>query len=549
MRTHNIIRLFLALVSLNITTELSAQELVLSDTITVRLERKIGTGPFFQATTLIQTASTDPEDRHYGYTEIYKDIPKGLEDYTFSLGVWNSDPRQSVWSRLKAGMIDSASVYDQWFGGLSEEQLSRFTDEFVDTQVSVLYAEKSDEHIFIVDQDNDESFLDEKIHYLTPPPDSIMPLLVESPTYSALIERNLNKQVVQDSAYITFNPFRGMISIGASEHRFTTINIDGELKHIYVNNKMHGIRYDEDYFRMIVSDEPFTEENALPFMGEKSKSQLRFGDRFQTEFANYRVVGISEDGLDLKLLRESKDVAWYGTQIGATAPMIEGQTISGEAFRSEKGKFRILDFWATWCAPCLGEVPYLLDANEFFEGFDFEVVSIADDKKEQVEPFVKRREMDWAHLIAKESGEVLKDYGVTGYPTYYLLDDENKVLMRDYALRGSGLVYEVQKAMQVSDEHMAKQIRKGNLLIRIANNNYTKVQVSSKFTPNGAKPLYNRHNSEGNWERGFNLEPGVYSTHILYYISGEPAARYADLDIEVTGEAGQVIELNLAELN
>ncbi len=546
--SHNIIILIFILLSLKITTELCAQELVLSDTITVKLERRVGNGPFPHASTLINPATTDSTDRSYGLTELYKNLPEGLDDHIFSIGVWNSDVLQSAWSRLKTGLIDSTRFQSAWYNDLTEEELARFVDEFVDTQVSLLYAEKGDEHIFIVDTDNDEEFIDEVAQYLKRPKPGLESLTYNSPITAAAVERVIDGKVVQDSAYLALNPFKGLVTIGVRSHSYTTLNLDGETKHIYLSNRGAGIRFDKNTLRVMALSDPFSEEDTAT-MAMNPVLQLELGERITTAYGSYRIVGVSENGLELKLLREDENAPWYGTQIGATAPMIEGETIYGEPFESEEGKFRILDFWATWCAPCLEEIPYLLDVNEFFKDYNFEVVSIADDTKERVEKFVGGRKITWPQLIASDTDEVLSDYNVTGYPKYFLLDDKNKVVMRNYLLRGYGLVYEAQKAMQISDKEMAKQVRKGNLLVRVANHQYSKVKFSSEFTPKGAKPMYNRHNPEHNWERGFDVEAGVYKTQIVYEVRGEFSTHYKELEIHVTGEAGQVVELDFSKNN
>ncbi len=89
-----------------------------------------------------------------------------------------------------------------------------------------------------------------------------------------------------------------------------------------------------------------------------------------------------------------------------------------------KNKFILLEFWATWCGPCLEEVPNL---NKFQEKFktkkDFVFVSITDEKVEKVLRTLKRIPFN-SIVVSDQTGETIKNFGIEEFPTTVLIDNK-----------------------------------------------------------------------------------------------------------------------------
>jgi len=116
---------------------------------------------------------------------------------------------------------------------------------------------------------------------------------------------------------------------------------------------------------------------------------------------------------------------------------VEGNSIVLSKF---KGKIVILDFWATWCPPCRKEIPNLKKIYSEFKGNDFEIISIALERKpdEYAKKFVKENGMDWVHIIDKEEGrKIAKDYKIRYIPTMYVIDKKGKII--ESGIRGDKL--------------------------------------------------------------------------------------------------------------
>ena len=106
-----------------------------------------------------------------------------------------------------------------------------------------------------------------------------------------------------------------------------------------------------------------------------------------------------------------------------------------------KNKIVMLDFWASWCTPCMNEVPNLKAAYKKFKSKGFEIVSVSvDEDVEAWKKAVKDKEMDWVQLWNGledlETSPAVK-YVVSAIPCTFLIDSEGTIIGRD--LRGNEL--------------------------------------------------------------------------------------------------------------
>ncbi len=94
-----------------------------------------------------------------------------------------------------------------------------------------------------------------------------------------------------------------------------------------------------------------------------------------------------------------------------------------------RGKTVYVDFWASWCAPCLRSMPLINELYAQYRDQDFEVIAInVDDPIEDGREFLLDTPLDYL-IAADTKNEVLEQYGVRGMPTSFLIDSEGIVRM------------------------------------------------------------------------------------------------------------------------
>lgn len=124
-----------------------------------------------------------------------------------------------------------------------------------------------------------------------------------------------------------------------------------------------------------------------------------------------------------------------------TLPAPDGKNISLADYR---GKYVLLDFWASWCGPCLREVPNVKKVYDEYHPKGFEILSVSlDDKKENWVNAIDKHALNWDHVSSLQGWQcpVAKLYSVSGVPAMFLLDKEGKIIAS--GVRGEELLEKV----------------------------------------------------------------------------------------------------------
>ena len=129
-------------------------------------------------------------------------------------------------------------------------------------------------------------------------------------------------------------------------------------------------------------------------------------------------------------LKVDPSLGWVGEVLPdfSSAVDLEGKPISLADYR---GKIVLLDFWAVWCGPCLGEIPRIKAVYEKYHDKGFEVIGVSLDEDAAVlREFVTEQEVPWRQILDGDGfgGAFAKRYGIRSIPAPFLINREGKVI-------------------------------------------------------------------------------------------------------------------------
>lgn len=105
-----------------------------------------------------------------------------------------------------------------------------------------------------------------------------------------------------------------------------------------------------------------------------------------------------------------------------TLPRVGGGELS---LAAGKGTVRLVDFWATWCAPCREEIPMLNELQRTYGERGFQILAISSEDAALIEEFVAEQGVEYTNLVGTD--ELAQEFGAIGLPTAFLIDGEGRV--------------------------------------------------------------------------------------------------------------------------
>jgi len=164
---------------------------------------------------------------------------------------------------------------------------------------------------------------------------------------------------------------------------------------------------------------------------------------------------IAVEGIDPKMKKSSEEmIARLGTmkslKIGADVIDFKTIDIAGKAISPSdyKGKVVLIDFWATWCAPCRAEMPRVKEVYATYHDKGFDIIGISmDNNRQAFDSYLKEQDMKWRQIYDGKGwqAELGQIFAVSSIPATFLVDKKGKI--RHKNLRGEALEKAVEKLL------------------------------------------------------------------------------------------------------
>jgi len=365
-------------------------------------------------------------------------VPPGYKNYRTAAIILN--PAQRHFENFHHGKM-SADKFDRLLKLYNIDTTILYKGELHGNTINIFTAIDPVNKYVIIDANNNSSFLDDSLY--TFPLKNRKP---DKPQVNVLITKYNGKKMTTFSVPVRINPFdygdeqtelgRSLeISLIAASMRLGQVKVNNKIYQIGLNNRTFGTTWSNntDYWVQV---------KAVPLNKNDINGYIYF-PYYDIDIGGYmyHVEKLTDSALILKFIKKRDN---DGGSLYSTAPAIEMPDImTNKLFRLDihSGKYTIIDFWGSWCGPCIEALPLLINAhNKYVNNVNF--VSVALDYEENVpklKSLITENKLTWPQVWVdrhKIEGSVVFDYKVNSYPTTILLNKEGTIIYRGIGAEG-----------------------------------------------------------------------------------------------------------------
>jgi len=226
------------------------------------------------------------------------------------------------------------------------------------------------------------------------------------------------------------NPLENLLYLTVNTYQFMTNEfIDGENKYIVeIGNDLGATEYSKHLSEILIRK--YDDQKNLD-----SDSFYKIGDSLQVDNNIFYLSDLTYKADTLKIIKRVDDTHIHGSDVGYKAIIINTNDIYNKPVdisASHEG-YLLLDFWGTWCVPCISQTPDLINLHKKYKK-KLNIISIASrSQKENILKHIHQFSLDWiqindVYLYPKKSLTDL--YRITIFPTYIVVSPQGFILLR-----------------------------------------------------------------------------------------------------------------------
>lgn len=348
-------------------------------------------------------------------------IPKNWNEF-YTKQIW-FDAFQTIYPEfIKKGFNEAKfnQRYAAWTKNPNQRKLSK---ETINSYVNIVFRKNNDGHIeYILDINNNKDFSDDAIR---------TPLKVDNVNYSLEVknapfvayELNTDNEVLEKKVKVLILLNKNDNLMYGFPQVFETSFLN---KKIQVSHGFANVTFDE--------------KASLIIEGEKEEIGLH--ELIKIDSSVYKNLGVNINNNTLLLERMPKNKKLFATNIGYTAIPFKIKELNSKdsiSLSDYSGKFLFIDFWGTWCAPCLIELPTICNAYEKTSRKDIEFLGIAvHDTREKLKSSIVDFNINYPQVLESDSKNLKKKYNIIEFPSTFLIDRKGKIIAKN--LKGEKLL-------------------------------------------------------------------------------------------------------------
>ncbi len=253
---------------------------------------------------------------------------------------------------------------------------------------------------------------------------------IKNPPYEHIENAGRNNELMNLVNYFDYMNYQGMIAAGKEVYLSSQSSCDDWKEHTKEAYNRNFERADE-YINYLAR-----------YYGDRN-SIIGILSRVRNEDAKNNILSYFESNkpdylpfVNYKKSIEERRIQSEKLAVGAIAPDFSYATPDGDGElgpKDFKGKYLLIDFWASWCGPCLKAIPELKEVYAKYKDKGFEILSVSIDGKEaDWKKALKEQNMPWKQVGAPNSGkDIMTAYQFSGIPHLVLLDKEGKIISRN----------------------------------------------------------------------------------------------------------------------